>query len=91
MLLLGIGMLGQAIDLRQRRSHHIVDRAAEPAQFLDVVDLAYCRPRDIPRKPNLGVVMGPDVAQLSANLDGIPWKAGSEFSPRCSRPRLRRP
>ncbi len=41
MLLLGVGMLGQAIDLSQRRPHHVVDGAAELAQFLDVVELAY--------------------------------------------------
>ncbi len=37
-LLLGIGVLGQAIDLRQRRADHVIDDPAESAQFLDVVD-----------------------------------------------------
>jgi hypothetical protein len=48
------------IDLGQRRSHDIVERAAKLAQFLDVVQLAdleespvYGRPRDMPRERTL--------------------------------------
>ena len=40
MPLLGVRMFGQAVDLRQRRPNHIVNRTAEPAQFLKIVDLA---------------------------------------------------
>ena len=49
-------MLGQHIDLGQRRADDIVDDAAELAQLVDVVKLAdlhdvarYSRPRDMPR------------------------------------------
>ena len=39
-LLLGIGMFGQTIDLRERRTDHIINDATEPTQFVDVVKFA---------------------------------------------------
>ena len=39
-LLPGVGMLGEAVDLSQRRYDYIVDRAAECAQLLNIVELA---------------------------------------------------
>ncbi len=49
-------MLGQDVHLGQRRADDVVDDAAEPAQFVDVVQLPivitsprYSSPRDMPR------------------------------------------
>ena len=39
-LLLGIGMLGQHVELRQRRADDIVHDAAQLADFIDVIKLA---------------------------------------------------
>ena len=39
-LLLRVGMLGQAVDLRQRRADDVVDDPAELADLVDVVELA---------------------------------------------------
>ncbi len=39
-LLLGIGMLGQHIEFRQRRAHNVVHDAAQLARLLDVIKLA---------------------------------------------------
>src|SRR5258707_5198193 len=40
MLLLRIGMLGEAIDLRQRRTDHIIHNPTESAKLFNVIELS---------------------------------------------------